>query len=131
MAARPDRAERSADTVVHEVAGREITAGVVHRALARLTEGLDRALADARTGPDRTSVVAVGGAARSGTVARHLADRLGPAVPLPEGTDPALAAVLGAALVAGGASTLPTGTRTRSPCVSTALCTDGPRTASC
>ncbi|MFF2900269.1 sugar kinase [Streptomyces sp. NPDC057966] len=102
MAARPDRAERVADTVVHEVAGREITAGVVHRALARLTEGLDRVLADARTGPDRTSVVAVGGAARSGTVTRHLTDRLGPAVPLPEGTDPALAAVLGAALVAGG-----------------------------
>ncbi|MCX4851178.1 sugar kinase [Streptomyces sp. NBC_00893] len=102
MAARPDLAERSADTVVHEVAGREITAGVVHRALTRLTDGLDRALADARTGPDRTPVVAVGGAARSGAVARHLADRLGPPVPLPEGTDPALAAVLGAALVAAG-----------------------------
>ncbi|MEV5201198.1 sugar kinase [Streptomyces sp. NPDC053720] len=100
MTARPDLAERTADTVVHEVAGREITAGVVHRALARLTDGLDRALADARTGPDRTPVVAVGGAARSGTVVRHLADRLGPALPLPEGTDPALAAVLGAALVA-------------------------------
>ncbi|MFE3945727.1 sugar kinase [Streptomyces sp. NPDC059118] len=102
MAARPDRAEQSADTVVHEVAGREITAGVVHRALARLTDGLDQALAGIRPGPDRTPVVAVGGAARSGTPVRHLTDRLGPAVPLPEGTDPALAAVFGAALVAAG-----------------------------
>ncbi|MEE1748602.1 MULTISPECIES: sugar kinase [unclassified Streptomyces] len=102
MAARPDRAEQSADTVVHEVAGREITAGVVHRALARLTDGLDRALAGARPGPDRTPVVAVGGAARSRTLARQLTDRLGPPVPLPEGTDPALAAVFGAALVAAG-----------------------------
>ncbi|MBK3390589.1 FGGY-family carbohydrate kinase [Streptomyces sp. DEF1AK] len=100
MVARPDRAERLADTVVHEVAGREITAGVVHRAFARLTEGLDRVLADA--GPARTPVVAVGGAARSAPLVRHLADRLGLPVPLPDGTDPALAPVFGAALVAAG-----------------------------
>ncbi|MFE6719235.1 sugar kinase [Streptomyces albidoflavus] len=100
MVARPDRAGRLADTVVHEVAGREVTAGVVHRAFAALTEGLDRALAEA--GPDRTPVVAVGGAARSATLVRHLADRLGLPVPLPDGTDPALAAVFGAALVAAG-----------------------------
>ncbi|WTD01230.1 FGGY-family carbohydrate kinase [Streptomyces albidoflavus] len=100
MVARPDRAGQLADTVVHEVAGREVTAGVVHRAFAALTEGLDRALAGA--GPDRTPVVAVGGAARSATLVRHLADRLGLPVPLPDGTDPALAAVFGAALVAAG-----------------------------
>ncbi|MET7507112.1 sugar kinase [Streptomyces albidoflavus] len=100
MVARPDRAGRMADTVVHEVAGGEITAGVVHRAFARLTEGLDRALAG--LGQDRTPVLAVGGAARSATLVRHLAERVGLPVPLPEGTDPALAAVLGAALVAAG-----------------------------
>ncbi|MFE6668063.1 sugar kinase [Streptomyces sp. NPDC057697] len=100
MTDRPDRAARFADTVVQEVAGREITAGTVHRALARLTDGLDRALADARPGPDRTPVVAVGGPARLGAVTRLLTDRTGPQVPLPDGTDPALAAVFGAALVA-------------------------------
>ncbi|MGW6054283.1 sugar kinase [Streptomyces sp. NPDC055189] len=102
MARRPDRAERFADTVVHEVAGREITAGIVHRALSRLTGGLDRALADARPAPDRLPVIAVGGPARSGTLIRHLTERLGPALALPDGTDPACAAVLGAALVAAG-----------------------------
>ncbi|MFJ4942400.1 sugar kinase [Streptomyces albidoflavus] len=100
MVARPDRAERLADTVVHEVAGHEITAGAVFRAFARLTEGLDGVLAAA--GPERTPVVAVGGAARSATLVRHLAERLGLPVPLPGGTDPALAAVFGAALVAAG-----------------------------
>ncbi|MEV8351121.1 sugar kinase [Streptomyces niveus] len=102
MALRPDRAERFADTVVYEVAGREITAGVVHRALSRLTDGLDRALEGVRPGPDRLPVIAVGGPARSRTLIRHLTERLGPAVPLPDGTDPATAAVLGAALVAAG-----------------------------
>ncbi|MFE7302428.1 sugar kinase [Streptomyces sp. NPDC057579] len=102
MALRPDRAERFADTVVHEVAGREITAGVVHRALSRLTDGLDRALEGVHPGPDRLPVIAVGGPARSGALIRHLTERLGPAVPLPHGTDPASAAVLGAALVAAG-----------------------------
>ncbi|MFG2881602.1 sugar kinase [Streptomyces sp. NPDC048297] len=112
MAARPDRADRFADTVVHEVAGREITAGLVHRALTGLTDGLDRAL-DGLTGgtpgvgatgqdPSRTPVIAVGGPARSGALLRHLTGRLGRSVPVPGGTDPALAAVFGAALVAGG-----------------------------
>ncbi|MGW7365475.1 sugar kinase [Streptomyces sp. NPDC054841] len=108
MAERPDRAARFADTVVHEVAGREITAGVVHRALDRLRGGLDQAL-DGLPGvraagpdPSGTPVIAVGGAARSGSLLRHLTGRLGRPVPLPGGTDPALAAVFGAALVAGG-----------------------------
>ncbi|MFG2407740.1 sugar kinase [Streptomyces brevispora] len=102
MALRPDRAERFADTVVYEVAGREITAGVVYQALSRLTDGLDRALAEARPGPDRLHVIAVGGPARSGALIRHLTERMGPAAPLPDGIDPASAAVLGAALVAAG-----------------------------
>ncbi|MHC8560805.1 hypothetical protein ACW23B_01840 [Streptomyces albidoflavus] len=118
MVARPDRAERLADTVVHEVAGHEITAGAVFRAFARLTEGLDGVLAAA--GPERTPVVAVGGAARSATLVRHLAERLGLPVPLPGGTDPALAAVFGAALVAAGVDVALTGTRTPSPYGSTA-----------
>ncbi|MET9037705.1 sugar kinase [Streptomyces mirabilis] len=105
MAARPDR---SAATVVHEVAGREITADLLHRALARLTDGLDRAL-DGLPGvratgqdPSCTPVIAVGGAARSEALLRHLTGRLGQPVPVPGGTDPALAAVFGAALVADG-----------------------------
>ncbi|WP_327432461.1 sugar kinase [Streptomyces sp. NBC_01236] len=108
MAARPDRADRFADTVLYAVAGRAITAGMVYRALDRLTDGLDRALdglTEARaTGPDpsRTPVIAVGGPARFGAFLRHLTGRLGRPVPLPDGTDPALAAVFGAALVAGG-----------------------------
>ncbi|MBG0851825.1 sugar kinase [Streptomyces spinoverrucosus] len=107
MAARPDRADRFADTVVFEVAGREITAGLVHRALDLLKGGLDGALdglpgvRGAADDPD-TRVVAVGGPARSGALLRHLTGRLGPPTPLPGGTDPALAAVFGAALVAGG-----------------------------
>ncbi|MFI5548728.1 sugar kinase [Streptomyces sp. NPDC051738] len=109
MAARPDQADRLADTVVFEVAGREITAGLVYRALDRLTGGLDKALdglpgvrtANPDQDPDRAAVIAVGGAARSGALLRHLTDRLGRPVPLPFGTDPALAAVFGAALVAG------------------------------
>lgn len=47
-------------------------------------------------------MIAVGGPARSGALLRHLTGRLGRPVPLPDGTDPALAAVFGAALVAGG-----------------------------
>lgn len=108
MAARPDRADRLADTVLYEVADRAITAGTVYRSLDRLTDGLERALdglTEARaTGPasPRTGVIAVGGPARSGALLRHLTGRLGRPVPLPDGTDPALAAVFGAALVAGG-----------------------------
>lgn len=108
MAARPDQADRFADTVLFEVAGRAITAGMVYRALDRLTDGLDRALDGLpgvrTTGPDpsRTPVIAVGGSARSGALLRHLTGRLGRPVPLPGGTEPALAAVFGAALVAGG-----------------------------
>ncbi|WP_406333534.1 sugar kinase [Streptomyces sp. NBC_00203] len=108
MAARPDRADRFADTVVFAVAGREITAGMVHRALDGFTGGVDRALAGlpgVRTaGPDpyRTQVIAVGSQARFGVLLRHLTGRLGRPTPLPDGTDPALAAVFGAALVAGG-----------------------------
>ncbi|MGW1181437.1 sugar kinase [Streptomyces drozdowiczii] len=102
MALRPDRAERFADTVVHEVSGREITAGVVHRALSRLTDGLDRALEGFRPGPGRLPVIAVGGPARSGALIQHLTERLGPVAAPPDGTDPASAAVLGAALVAAG-----------------------------
>ncbi|WP_329461490.1 sugar kinase [Streptomyces sp. NBC_01431] len=108
MAARPDRAARFADTVLYEVAGREITAGMVHRALDRLTGGLDRALdglpEHRATGPDpsRTAVIAVGGPARSGALLGYLTGRLGRPVLLTGGTDPALAAVFGAALVASG-----------------------------
>ncbi|MFC7263876.1 sugar kinase [Streptomyces lutosisoli] len=108
MADRPDRADRLADTVLYEVAGRAITAGMVYRALDRLTDGLERALdgltearATGQASP-RTAVIAVGGPARSGAFLRHLTGRLGRPVPLPDGTDPALAAVFGAALVAGG-----------------------------
>ncbi|WP_052424849.1 hypothetical protein [Streptomyces fulvoviolaceus] len=105
MAAHPDRA---ADTVLHELAGQEITAELVFRALGRLTDGFDQALEGLpgapATGPDpsRTPVIAVGGVARSRALLRHLTGRLGRPVPLPHGTDPALAAVFGAALVAGG-----------------------------
>ncbi|MFC9233415.1 hypothetical protein ACFTZI_31385 [Streptomyces decoyicus] len=44
----------------------------------------------------------MGGPARSAALLRHLTARLGQPVRLPGGTDPALAAVFGAALVAGG-----------------------------
>ncbi|WP_371675906.1 hypothetical protein [Streptomyces sp. NBC_01276] len=90
------------DTAVHRVDGREITAGVVLQALGRLTEGLDRVLDEALGGAPAPPVVAVGGAARFGPLAGHLAARHGPLVALPGDTDPALAAVFGAALVAAG-----------------------------
>ncbi|AZQ38080.1 sugar kinase [Streptomyces cyaneochromogenes] len=107
MASHPDRADRFADTVLFGVAGQEITAGLVHQSLGRLTDGLDKALAGLpgvsanRPDPFRTPVIVVGGAARFGALLRHLTGRLGRPVPLPDGTDPALAAVFGAALVAG------------------------------
>ncbi|MFE3760758.1 hypothetical protein ACFXPI_03190 [Streptomyces sp. NPDC059104] len=90
------------DTAVHRVDGREITAGVVRRALGRLTEGLDRVLDEALGGAQAPPVIAVGGAARFGPLVGHLAARHGPLVALPGATDPALAAVFGAALVAAG-----------------------------
>lgn len=92
------------DTPVHRVSGRDITAGVVRRALGRLTAGADRALDEALGGTHvAPPVVAVGGGARLRPLDRHLATRRGTVVGLLAGTDPALAAVFGAALVAAGA----------------------------
>ncbi|MEU4494147.1 hypothetical protein AB0F96_12025 [Streptomyces sp. NPDC023998] len=99
------RAERDPeryDDPVHQVSGREITAGVVRRALGRLTAGADRALDDAVGGTSAPPVIAAGGMARLRPLERHLAARQGAVVALPTGTDPALAAVFGAALVAAG-----------------------------
>ncbi|MET8740886.1 hypothetical protein [Streptomyces sp. NPDC004728] len=118
-----DRAERNPErfdaTAVHRVAGRDITAGAVRLALRRLAAGLDLATAEAlddaapteeappsaAQAPARTAVdglVAVGGTARFAPLLRHLTGGGRPLVPLPAGTDPALAAVYGAALVAAG-----------------------------
>ncbi|MEU1671184.1 hypothetical protein ABZ752_04015 [Streptomyces roseifaciens] len=93
---------RYESAVVHQVAGRPVTAGVVHRALDRLTGGLDRVLDEALTGQPAPPVAAVGGAARFGPLIRHLTGRQSAPVALPGGVDPALAAVFGAALVAAG-----------------------------
>ncbi|QQM40186.1 hypothetical protein [Streptomyces liliifuscus] len=90
------------DTVVLEVAGHGVTLGVLRRALDRLTTGLDAALDRVADGQPAAHVIAVGGAARSGPLRRHLTQRRGAPVPLPGGTDPALAAAFGAALVAAG-----------------------------
>ncbi|MFC9753991.1 hypothetical protein [Streptomyces sp. NPDC056921] len=118
-----DRAERSPErydaTAVHRVAGRDITAGTVRLALRRLAAGLDLAAAEAlddaapteeapasaAQAPARSAVdglVAVGGTARFAPLLRRLTGGGRPLVPLPAGTDPALAAVYGAALVAAG-----------------------------
>ncbi|SFY23060.1 hypothetical protein OH786_19140 [Streptomyces atratus] len=126
--ARPDRFD---STTVLRVAGREITAGTVRVALRRLTAGLDLALSRLPGGaegapgdgpsagakpPGSTPaappagpggaparhLVAVGGTARFAPLVRHLADRGWQLAPLPAGTDPALAAVFGASLVAAG-----------------------------
>ncbi|WP_433893199.1 hypothetical protein [Streptomyces sp. CA-111067] len=106
--AHPDRYD---DIAVHQVDGREISAGAVRRALARLTADLDQAAAEAldkASGasadgrPAALSAVAVGGSARLLPLVRHLTERQGPPVALPAGVDPALAAVFGAALVAAG-----------------------------
>lgn len=107
-----DRPERFDATVVHQVAGRDITAGTVRSALRRLTAGLDLALSEALGGdvtaagppggaPDRR-LVAVGGTARFAPLVRHLAGTGWQLAALPAGADPALAAVFGAALVAAG-----------------------------
>ncbi|MET7343651.1 hypothetical protein ACIOEZ_22710 [Streptomyces sp. NPDC087866] len=89
-------------TAVHHVAGRPVTAGAVRSALPLLTDGLDRALAEA-LGPGRdTPLALVGGVARLGPLRPHLDAAGRPLTALPEGTDPAHAAVLGAALVAAG-----------------------------
>ncbi|KUJ67402.1 hypothetical protein ACZ90_28390 [Streptomyces albus subsp. albus] len=98
-ARRPGRYE---DTAVFQVAGRDITVGMVRRALDRLTAGLDQVLAEAQGGRPAPPVIAVGGGARFGPLVRHLADRQGEPVALPVGTDPAHAAAFGAALVAAG-----------------------------
>ncbi|MGW1847635.1 hypothetical protein [Streptomyces sp. NPDC001966] len=122
-----DRAGRNPErydaTAVHRMAGRDITAGTVRLALRRLAAGLDLATAEALDGaapapaeeaspaeeaarpPARAAVgglVAVGGTARFAPLLRHLTGGGWPLVPLPAGTDPALAAVYGAALVAAG-----------------------------
>ncbi|KUN06186.1 hypothetical protein AQI95_14930 [Streptomyces yokosukanensis] len=112
-----DRPERWDATAVHRVAGRDITAGTVRSALRRLTAGLDlalsEALGDGSSGgaappggghgddPDG-ALVAVGGTARFAPLARHPAAAGWRLAPLPGGTDPSLAAVFGAALVAAG-----------------------------
>lgn len=98
------------DIAVHQVAGREVTAGAVRQALAGLTAGLDTAVAEALgaasgalpAAAPAPAVVAVGGTARLLPLVRHLTERQGPPVALPAGVDPALAAVFGAALVAAG-----------------------------
>ncbi|MFD8292380.1 hypothetical protein ACFV2B_29725 [Streptomyces lavendulae] len=90
------------EAAVHRIGGREVTAGAVRRALGPLTAGLDHVLDEVLGGAPAPPVIAVGGAARFGPLTRHLADRHGPLAALPGDTDPALAAVLGAALVAAG-----------------------------
>ncbi|MEU9166302.1 hypothetical protein AB0D34_00560 [Streptomyces sp. NPDC048420] len=90
------------ETVVLEVAGRPVTVAVLRRALDRLTAGLDTVLDRTADGQPAPQVVAVGGAARSARLRRHLTQRRGAPAPLPTGTDPALAAAFGAALVAAG-----------------------------
>ncbi|WP_329262352.1 hypothetical protein OG223_45235 [Streptomyces sp. NBC_01478] len=84
--------------MVHRVGGRDLGVGAVRQALERLTTGLDSVL-DTRPG---TPVVTVGGGARFAPLVRHVTNRQGTPVELPEGTDPALAAAFGAALVAAG-----------------------------
>lgn len=101
-----DRAARDpgrfAATAVHHVAGRPVTAGAVRSALPLLTDGLDRVLAEA-LGPGPAAPLAlVGGVARFGPLRGHLEAAGRPLAALPDGTDPAHAAVLGAALVAAG-----------------------------
>ncbi|MEV5605613.1 hypothetical protein AB0L33_29660 [Streptomyces sp. NPDC052299] len=102
-----DRADRDParfeTTAVHHVAGRPVTAHTVRAALPLLTDGLDRALAGAPGGPGRTAPLALtGGVARFGPLRTHL-DAAGLTLTaLPDDTDPAHAAVLGAALVAAG-----------------------------
>ncbi|MEY9947679.1 hypothetical protein [Kitasatospora sp. GAS1066B] len=101
------RAERNPtrydDTPVLWVGALEVPAGTVRRALVPLREQLRQALAEATADAttDAPPVVVVGGMARLPAVRRLVGDP-GRLVELPGGTDPALAAVLGAALVAAG-----------------------------
>ncbi|MGX1371860.1 hypothetical protein RKD19_007219 [Streptomyces canus] len=90
------------ETEVLEVAGRPVTVAVLRQALERLTSGLDTVLDRTADGQPAAQVVTVGGAARSAPLRRHLTQRRGAPAPLPDGTDPALAAAFGAALVAAG-----------------------------
>ncbi|MEE1784534.1 hypothetical protein PUR71_16725 [Streptomyces sp. SP17BM10] len=87
------------DMAVLWVDGREVPAGTARHALAVLREQVGHAAAEA--GLEDLPVVAVGGPARLAAV-RRAAAGAGRAVELPAAADPALAAVLGAALVAAG-----------------------------
>ncbi|MFF5335800.1 hypothetical protein [Streptomyces sp. NPDC013181] len=87
---------------VHHVAGRPVTAGTLRAALPPLTDGLDRALRDALGPAAATPLVLTGGVARLDPLRPHLDAAGRPLTALPDGTDPAHAAVLGAALVAAG-----------------------------
>ncbi|MER7753322.1 hypothetical protein [Kitasatospora sp. NPDC097643] len=87
------------DTPVLWLAGREVSAGTARRAVAALREQVGEAAAE--SGLDGLPVVAVGGPARLPAI-RRAAAGAGRETALPAGTDPALAAVLGAALVAAG-----------------------------
>ncbi|MCX4750120.1 hypothetical protein OG455_32175 [Kitasatospora sp. NBC_01287] len=90
---------RHDDTPVLWLRGREVPAGILRRALLPLREELRQALAEATI--DALPTVVVGGAARLAALRRQ-AGGTGGCVELPGGVDPALAAVLGASLVAAG-----------------------------
>lgn len=96
---RAEQDPRYDDTPVLWVGALEVSAGTVRRALEPLREELRRARAEAAA--EALPVVAVGGLARLPALRRLVGDP-GRLVELPGGTDPALAAVLGAALVAAG-----------------------------
>ncbi|MGW2248888.1 hypothetical protein ACWCXH_01605 [Kitasatospora sp. NPDC001660] len=87
------------DMAVLWIGDREVPAGTARHALAVLREQVGHTAAEA--GLDGLPVVAVGGPARIAAVRRSAAGA-GRAVELPAAADPALAAVLGAALVAAG-----------------------------
>ncbi|MFD7825993.1 hypothetical protein [Kitasatospora sp. NPDC059803] len=90
---------RHDDTPVLWLGDREVPAGILRRALLPLREELRQALAEAAVGA--LSTIVVGGAARLAALRRQVGEP-GGCVELPVGVDPALAAVLGASLVAAG-----------------------------